>query len=94
MIHTKPDFFNLAIVELRNKYFQSENHRTTENQNYHKTTQIVESFNNGCLTYAEIIFRLSKSCNDSTKNIHSLIEKHIVSFGSYKYTPRTKKAKF
>ena len=59
MIHTKPDFFNLAIVELRNKYFQSENHRATENQNYHKTTQIVESFNNGCLTYAEIIFRLS-----------------------------------
>lgn len=88
MIHCTNDFFNKVATELRCIYFAYENHGTTENVNYHKTTQIVELFNNGCLTYRQFIFRLSKSCNDTTKNIHSIIEKYVVSFGSYEYKPK------
>jgi hypothetical protein len=92
MIHTATDFYNKAITEIREKYFPIENHSITTNKKYHATTYTIELFNNGCLTYRNLIGRLAKSCDDSTENINSIIEKHIVSFGSYKYKP-SKKAK-
>lgn len=88
MIHCTNDFFNKVAFEIRNTYFKNENHGTTENKDYHKTTQTIELFNNGCLTYRQLIGRLSKSCKDTTKNIHAIIEKYIVSFGSYEYKPK------
>lgn len=88
MIHTKHDFFDQLATEIRSTYFTTENHGTTHNINYHKTTQTIELFNNGCLTYRQLIGRLSKSCNDSTFQLHKIVEKYIVSFGSYQYKPK------
>lgn len=88
MIHTTEDFFNKVATEVRATYFPQENHSTTENQNYHKTTKIVEDFSNGVLTYPIFIGRLSKSCGDTRKNIHKIVEKYVVSFGSYQYKPK------
>ena len=83
MIHTVENFFNKLATEVKLKYFPTENHGTTENKNYWKATQAVEDFNNGCLTYRQLILRLAKSCQDKNKNLHEITEKYIVSFGSY-----------
>lgn len=90
MIHTTTDFFNKVANDVRGKYFPSEDHGRTENQKYHKTDYTIELFNNGCLTYRQLIGRLSKSCNDTTANIHNIVSKHIVSFGEYEYKPSKK----
>lgn len=88
MIHTQSDFFNKVATEIRSKYFPNENHGTTENQDYHKANHTLELFNNGCLTYRQLIGRLAKCCNDSTQAIHSIVEKYVVSFGTYQYKPK------
>jgi hypothetical protein len=88
MIHTAPDFFNKVANEIRSTYFANENHGTTENQNYHKTTYTIELFNNGCLTYRQLIGRLAKNCNSTTSNVNSIVEKYILSFGHYIYKPK------
>ena len=90
MIHTTSDFFNKVATQIRETYFPNDNHGTTQNQAYHKTTQTIELFNNGCLTYRQLIGRLSKSCLDTTKNIHAIVENYVVSFGEYQYKPSTK----
>lgn len=84
MIHTTDNFVNKLATEVRATYFPNENHGKTENKNYRKATQTMEDFNNGCLTYRQLILRLAKSCQDKNKNLHKIVEKHIVSFGSYK----------
>ena len=88
MIHTTTDFFNKVAKEIRAKYFPNENHNSTENQNYWKANQSVEDFNNGVLTYKVFIGRLARACGSNNATIHNLVEKHIVSFGSYQYKPR------
>jgi len=88
MIHTTQDFYNKVATQLRSEFFKEENHGYTKNPNYHKTTYTLELFNNGCLTYRQLIGRLANSCNQSTKNIHSIVENYVVSFGEYKYKPR------
>jgi hypothetical protein len=88
MIYTTQDFYNKVATELRVKFFKEENHGYTQNTDYHKTTHTLELFNNGCLTYRQLIGRLAKSCNQSTKNIHSIVDNYVVSFGQYKYKPR------
>ena len=88
MIHTTTDFFNKTATEIKNRYFPNENHRTTNNQNYWKATKAIEDFNNGCLTYKVFIGRLAKACQSNNATIHNLVEKYIVSFGSYQYKPR------
>ena len=90
MIHTQADFFNKVATEIRSTYFPNENHGTTENQNYHKTTHTIELFNNGALTYRKLIGRLAKTCNTTTQAIHSIVEKYVISFGEYKYKPSSK----
>lgn len=87
MIHTTPDFFNKVAIEIRSTYFPDEIHGTTENKDYHKTTRTLELFNNGSLTYRQLIGRLAKTCNDTTTKIHLVVEKYIISFGEYKYKP-------
>jgi hypothetical protein len=88
MIHTKENFHNEVAIKLRATYFPSENHGTTENPNYWKMTKALEDFNNGRLTYKILIGRLSKSCQTNNATIHNLVEKYIVSFGSYQYKPK------
>lgn len=90
MIHTTPDFFNKVATEIRSTYFPNENHGTTENQNYHKANYAIECFNNGALTYRQLIGRLAKNCKTTTQVIHSIVEKYVVSFGAYRYKPTTK----
>ena len=82
MIHTKENFHNEVAIKLRATYFPS------ENPNYWKMIKALEDFNNGRLTYKILIGRLSKSCKTNNATIHNLVEKYIVSFGSYQYKPR------
>jgi hypothetical protein len=88
MIHTAENFFSKITAEIRTKYFSQEKHSTIENENYRKATKAMEDFNNGLLTYKIFIGRLSRSCKTNNATIHNLIEKHIVSFGSYQYKPK------
>lgn len=88
MIHITENFFNKVATEVRSRYFANENHSTTENKDYHLASNTIELFNNGCLTYRQLIGRLAKSCQTNNATIHNLVEKHIVSFGTYRYKPR------
>lgn len=85
MIHTTDNFFNKVITEVRAVYFAKENNATTD---YHKATKAVEDFNNGCLTYKILISRLAKATQSNNATIHNLVEKYVISFGSYQYKPR------
>jgi hypothetical protein len=91
MIATTNDFFNKAPKDIRSKFFPLEQHGQTSNLNYHKATYAIELFNNGCLTYKIFISRLAKACDTDNATIHNIIEKHIVSFGNYRYKPSKKK---
>lgn len=88
MIHTPTDFFNKVAKEVRERFFANEKHHNTYNTNYWKATQAIEDFNNGCLTYKVFIGRLAKACQSNNTTIHNLVEKYVVSFGSYQYRPR------
>lgn len=91
MIHTVNDFFNKAATDIRAAYFADVVHGLTENKSYYTAIYTIECFSNGCLTYRKLIGRLAKSCKDSTANIHEIVSKYIVSFGtSYNYKPSTK----
>jgi hypothetical protein len=87
MIHTATDFYNKVATELRASYFPNENHGITENKQYWKTTRTLELFNNGSLTYRQLVNRLSKSCKTTTEKMHSIVSKYVISFGQYKYKP-------
>lgn len=88
MIHTTENFFNKVAIEVRNRFFPNEEHGKTYNESYWKAIKAIEDFNNGCLTYKVFISRLSKNCGTNNATIHNIVEKYIVSFGSYQYKPR------
>ncbi len=90
MIHTTNDFFNKVAIEIRATYFKNEDHGRTNNKKYWDATYAIECFSNGCLNYRKLIGRLAKSCGDSTAEINKIAEKHIVSFGEYRYKPTVK----
>ncbi len=87
MIHTTENFSNKLATEIRATYFYEVKYYT-DNENCVDAYYAIELFNNGCLTYRKLIGRLAKSCNDSTKAIHSIAEKYIISFGEYRYKPK------
>lgn len=87
MIHTVNDFFNKAIAEIRQTYFPDVKYYR-DNENCTTATCTMELFNNGCLTYRKLIGRLAKSCNATTKQVHEIVSKYIVSFGAYEYKPK------
>jgi hypothetical protein len=89
MIHTTENFYNKVATDIRTTYFANENHAYTQNSNYHKATYTMELFNNGCLNYRTFIGRLAKCCNDTNAKIHSIVERHVLSFGAYKYKPKS-----
>ena len=83
MIHTTDNFFNKVATEIDQRYFPQVKYYR-DDKNCTKVHNDLELFNNGCLTYRQLILRLAKSCQDRNKNLHKIVEKHIVSFGSYK----------
>lgn len=88
MIHTTQDFFVKISKDIREKYFPKHDHSTTKDRNYWDATYAIECFNNGVLTYRQLIQRLAKACNSTNYNINQIVEKHIVSFGEYRYKPK------
>lgn len=86
MIHTTENFYNNVADEIRGKYFKDVAYYRDSEQ-CTKATYCLELFNNGCLTYRKLIGRLAKACNDTTENIHLIVSKYVVSFGSYNYQP-------
>ena len=88
MIHTTEDFYNKLATEIRNLYFPKEIHGSTLNVNYQKANYTIELFNNGCLTYRQLIGRLAKNCKSTTITIHKIVSSYIISFGSYDYKPK------
>jgi hypothetical protein len=86
MIHTEQDFFNKVAKEIDTNYFPLVKYYR-DDENCTKVHYTLELFNNGCLTYRQLIGRLSKSCNDTTEKIHSIVSKYVISFGSYEYKP-------
>ena len=86
MIHISNDFFKVSSI-IKTKYFPEVVHRVTKNDKYYNAIYAIELFNNGCLTYRQLMSKLSKACNDTTFNINSIVETFIVSFGEYRYKP-------
>lgn len=85
-IHISENFFNKVAIDVQSKYFPQVKYYW-ENENLVKAKYAIELFNNGCLTYRQLISRVSKQVKDTTFNVHQLVSKHITSFGSYDYKP-------
>jgi hypothetical protein len=86
MIHTVQDFFNKVAMEINITYFPTVKYYR-DDDNCAKAHYNIELFNNGCITYRQLIGRLAKNCNATTKEIHTIVEKYVISFGEYKYSP-------
>lgn len=72
------DFHNKLAKEIRETYFPTENHGTTNNKNYWKATYAIECFSNGCFNSDYLVKGLSKFCNDTKENIRSIVNKYLV----------------
>ena len=78
-METVTDFYVKLSKEIRDVYFPHEIHGITENKKYHNATYAMEQFNNGCLTYAKLIDKLCKNCNDVEVNIKKIVNKYLKS---------------
>jgi hypothetical protein len=72
------DFYNKFAKDIRETYFPNENHGTTENKHYWKTTRAIELFSNGCLTYENFVTKVAKEVKDNKENIQKTVDKYIV----------------
>jgi len=88
MIHTTTDFFNKAFADIETAYFPDE--ERWRNLKYSEAKQAIELFNNGCITYRTLIGRVSKGCGATNLEIHTIVEKYVISFGEYTYKPKGK----
>jgi len=79
------DFFNKTAQAIDKKYFPSVKYYRDDKDctDVHYT---IELFNNGCLTYNDLIKRLAKSCKETHQNIHSIVSKYIEDFEGVTYT--------
>lgn len=93
MIHTTDDFYNKVVTELTAQYFPGSEGDRYSNKEYLAMKYAIELFNNGCLTYRQLVGRTAKHCKSYTKEIHATIEKYVVSFGKYQYKPSNKTTK-
>ncbi len=82
------DFFNKLCGELDKTYFPEVKYYR-DNENTTKIHYTAELFNNGCLTYPELIKRISKATKDTKENIHKIVSKYIENFDGYVYKPTT-----
>ena len=88
MIHTADDFYNKVVTDLTTQYFPGSLNEIYSNTEYQAMKYTVELFNNGCINYRQLVGRTAKHCKSSTKDIHTIIEKYVISFGEYKYKPK------
>jgi hypothetical protein len=77
------DFFNKLAKHIDEIYFPTVTKHT--NKECATVHYAIELFNNGCLTYHELVKRLAKACNEETDVIHSITKQYIVDFGGYIY---------
>lgn len=78
------DFFNKLLGDLDSKYFPDVKYYRDDKEDA-KLHYTVELFNNGCLTYEELINRAAKSCNDTKENIHKIVSLYVKDFQGYEY---------
>ncbi len=79
------DFFNKLVGELDKKYFPDVKYYR-DNKNTEKIHYAVELFNNGCLSYGNLIQKLSKNCKVTKESIHKIVSNYIEDFGDFKYS--------
>jgi len=70
------DFFNKLAIEIDKKYFPDVKYYG-DDKNCAAVHYSIELFNNGCLTYENLIKRLSKSCKTTTDEIKLIVDKFI-----------------
>ena len=70
------NFFNVLASEIRATFFKGVSH-STDDKNYHRTSYTIELFNNGCLTYPDLINRLAKSCKSDNLTIENIVSNYI-----------------
>lgn len=81
---TKPDFYNNLANTIKTKYYPNVGYYR-DNVSCTKGRYAIELFNNGCLSYANLIDRLSKHCKDTKENIHNIVKDFILDFEGYEY---------
>jgi hypothetical protein len=74
---TVSDFYNKVLTELDGKYFPNVKYYR-DNEKCAKLHYTVELFNNGVLTYATLVKRVSKLCGASTGEIEEILSKYLV----------------
>lgn len=89
----RQDFFNHLVKELDAKYFHHVKFYQDDKQDM-EMHHTVELYSNGCLTYAKLIDRLAKACNDSMANIHTIVARYVEDFEGYTYEPIIVRKKF
>jgi len=81
------DFFNKVASELDKTYFPTVKFYR-DSEDCAKVHYNLELFSNGCLTYTELISRLSLRCNDTKLNIHAIVSKYVTDFNGYIYSSK------
>lgn len=79
------DFFNITAKAIDAKYFPEVKYYR-DNKDCADVHYTLELFSNGCLSYKDLIKRLSRSCKDSTENIHNIVKEFVADFEGYKFT--------
>lgn len=85
-IQLVPDFFIKAAQEIDKKYFPELKYYR-DDDNCAAVHYALECFSNGVYGYHVLIYKLSKACNDTPENIHSIISTHIQDYGGYIFDP-------
>jgi len=70
------DFCNKLATDIRAKYFPKIKYYRDDDKCANGMYSI-ELFNNGCLTYDNLIKRLSKYCKDTKENIKLMVDKYV-----------------
>lgn len=73
------DFFNKLKGEIGKKYFPTVSFYR-DDKNYTKASYTIELFNNGCLTYTDLLKRLTKQCKADADDIKKIVDKFIETF--------------
>lgn len=81
---TVEEFFNKLAKEIDKTYFPDVVYYH-DNKKCALVHYAIELFNNGCLTYHELVKRLAKNCNEKTEVIHSIVSQYIEDFEGYTY---------
>ncbi len=78
------DFYNKLAIEIDSTYFPNLS-CYRDSKECSLSHYDIELFNNGCLTYHELVKRLAKNCKEKKVVIHSIVSKYIEDFDGYVY---------